>query len=133
MSHSQNTRQSPVQVRVLYFKGCPNHPSTVERVRSIADRLGVELNLNEIEVTPDDDPGRFGFRGSPTVQINGLDIDPSQRDQDNCGFGCRTYGGAGVPGEAMIETALIALIHVRSNESASQSNPSGNNAGENRV
>jgi copper chaperone CopZ len=106
MSRNQNTRQSPVQVRVLYFEGCPNHPPTIERVRSVADRLGVDLNLQEIEVTAEDDPYRLGFRGSPTVQINGLDIDPSQRDQDNCGFGCRTYDGAGVPDDELIEAAL---------------------------
>lgn len=132
MSYEQSKVESPLQVRVLHFEGCPNHPPTVGRVRAVADRLGIEVNLEEIEVTPDDDPDQLGFRGSPTVQINGRDIDPAQRGQDNCGFGCRTYGSAGVPDEAMIGRALTASpACVRPSRSVSQRNPPGNSGSKN--
>ena len=106
MSDKQDNVGALVQVRVLYFEGCPNHAPTVRRIRAVAERLNVSIELNQIEVTPDDDPHRLGFRGSPTVQINGIDLDPAARGRDNCGFGCRMYGGAGVPDEAMMEAAL---------------------------
>jgi len=106
MPDDHDNTQAPVQVRVLYFEGCPNHPPTAQRIRSVAERLDMALDLKEIEVRPDDNPHPLGFRGSPTVQINDVDLDPTQRGQDNCGFGCRTYGGTGLPDEAMIEAAL---------------------------
>jgi len=106
MSNEPKATDAPVPVHILYFDGCPNHPRTVQRIRTIAERLDVPVDLREVEVTPNDDPDSLGFRGSPTVQVNGVDIDPSQRGQDNCGFGCRTYRGTGVPDEAMIEAAL---------------------------
>jgi len=103
MSDKQGNTQAPVQLRVLYFEGCPNHPPAVQRLRAVAERLGVDVDLKEVEVKPDDDVHRLGFRGSPTVQINGVDLDPAERGRDNCGFGCRMYGGAGVPDAAMID------------------------------
>ena len=106
MSDKQGNTEAPVQVRVLYFEGCPNHPPTVQRLHAVAERLGVDVDLKEVEVKPDDDMHRLGFRGSTTVQINGVDLDPAERGRDNCGFSCRMYGGAGLPDEAMIEAAL---------------------------
>ena len=106
MNREQHNLPAPVPVRVLYFEGCPNHPPKVQRIRSVAERLGIAVDLKEVKVKPDDDPHQLGFRGSPTVQIGGIDLEPAERDRDDCGFGCRTYGGAGVPDEALIERVL---------------------------
>ena len=106
MNDDRNSTDAPVPVRVLYFEGCPNYPPTVQRIRTVAERLGAAVDLREVEVTPNADPNSLGFRGSPTVQVNGVDIDPSQRGQNNCGFGCRTYDGSGVPEDGLIAQAL---------------------------
>ncbi|WP_347242944.1 hypothetical protein [Thermogutta sp.] len=95
-----------MKIEVLYFEGCPNHKPTVERTKDVLQRLGVDANIHELEVTQNDDPMIMKFAGSPTVLIDGQDIDPRLRAAPNYGFGCRTYGGAGVPPVEMIEAAL---------------------------
>jgi len=95
-----------MKIDVLYFAGCPNHKPTVERVRQVINRLGVAADVREVELTQDDDPAAMKFIGSPTVLIDGRDIDPSQRAGAGYGFGCRTFDGAGVPPVEMIEQAV---------------------------
>jgi len=95
-----------MKIDVLYFEGCPNHQPTVQRVREVLYRLGMVAEVRQIEVTQDDDPGALKFLGSPTVLIDGEDIDPVQRRGATYGLGCRTFGGKGIPPESMIAAAL---------------------------
>lgn len=95
-----------MKIEVLYFEGCPNHPPAVERVRQVVDRLGINASVHEVEVTPNDDPAALKFLGSPTVLVNGRDIDPMCRDNVVYGFSCRTFSGQGVPAETLIEQAI---------------------------
>jgi hypothetical protein len=46
------------------------------------------------------------FLGSPTVRINGMDIEPSARSRNYYGMMCRTYDGGGVPPEDLIRMAV---------------------------
>ncbi len=95
-----------MNIQVLYFTGCPNHGPTVERVRELVQQLGIDAQINEMEVTARDDPAALKFAGSPTVLVDGRDIEPAQRQSPAYAFGCRTYNGQGVPPAAMIEPAL---------------------------
>lgn len=95
-----------MKIEILYFEGCPNHEPTVQRVRQIVDVLSVEATVTLRQVEASDDLAALGFCGSPTVLVNGQDIDPAQRDGATYGFGCRTFDGQGVPGDAMIEAAV---------------------------
>jgi len=95
-----------MRIEVLYFEGCPNHKPTVQRVKQVIDRLGVMADICEIELTQDDDPVAMKFVGSPTVLINGEDIDPTQRTGASYGFGCRMFDGEGMPSVEMIERAV---------------------------
>jgi hypothetical protein len=94
------------QLRVLYFRGCPHAVPTLELVRRVASQLGTEASLELIEVGSDEEAHRLGFLGSPTVQVDGIDIDPGARERTDRGMACRLYDGAGVPPEAMISAAL---------------------------
>lgn len=100
-----------MKVDILYFHGCPNHQPTVQRVRDVINRLGITAEVREVELTPNDDPVAMKFIGSPTVLIDGQDVDPAQRTGAHYGFGCRTYGGAGTPPTQMIERAVREALH----------------------
>ena len=96
-----------MRVEVLYFDGCPNHAPTVERVKQIAADLGLEIGVEEIPVTSVDEAQRLRFLGSPTVRVNGVDIDPAARDRTNYALSCRVYlGVSGLPPDALIAAAL---------------------------
>lgn len=99
-----------MRICVLYFDGCPNHELTVNRVSEVSSRLGIEASVEEVELT---DPGQVAalrFLGSPTVQIDGMDIEPDARSRNDFAYSCRMYGSSGVPAEALLEAALSEAI-----------------------
>jgi hypothetical protein len=91
-----------MNVEVLYFAGCPNYMPAVERLRTVIEQEGVSAEIIEREVI---DPAVPGFLGSPTIRVNGVDIDPAQRGAASIGLACRCYQG-GLPSVEMICAAL---------------------------
>lgn len=75
-----------VDVRILYTEGCANTPQTVQRVRDIAQDMGIAIRVNQILVASQEQADALRFLGSPTVQINGQDIDPAARTATAFGF-----------------------------------------------
>ena len=68
-------------IDVLYFGGCPNHDLTVKLVREIVTTLGVELEIREIEVSGPEQAQALRFLGSPSVRVNGRDVEPGAGDR----------------------------------------------------
>lgn len=96
-----------MSIEILFFEGCPNHAPTVERVREVVRTLGLDADVTEVELFEPFDAARLHFLGSPSVRVNGVDIEPSARERVDFGFSCRTYsGGVGTPSIEMIEDAL---------------------------
>jgi len=94
-----------MKIEILYFEGCPNYLPTVERIRTVLTREGLPAEVVEIEVKDDSAAKALKFFGSPTIRVNGLDIEARSRDLSETGFACRYYGG-GLPSEEMIQAAV---------------------------
>ena len=94
-----------MKVEVFYFEGCPNHKPAVDRVQSVMKEQGIDATLAEVEVPDAEAAKAVGFLGSPTIRVNGLDIDPVSRAATETGLACRCYAG-GIPSEDMIRAAL---------------------------
>jgi len=75
-----------VQVRVLSSEGCANTPPTVERLRQVADALGVRIDLATVVVATPEEAEALRFLGSPTVQLDGRDLEPAARGATGSGF-----------------------------------------------
>lgn len=102
-----NTR---IQIDILGFDGCPNVPSTIELVESLVASEGADAKISLINVDSIEDAERLRFLGSPTVQVSGIDIEPSRQGEGQFSYSCRVYwtndGGQGVPPESLIRDAL---------------------------
>ena len=94
-----------MRIEVLYFEGCPNYLLAVDRLRTVLAREGLRAELIEIGVKDDSDAKALKFFGSPTIRVNGLDIEASSRQVSETGFACRCYPG-GLPSEEMIRAAV---------------------------
>jgi hypothetical protein len=94
-----------MRIEVLYFDGCPNYLPAVRRLRTVLRQEGLAVAVAEIEVKDDLDAKALKFFGSPTIRVNGLDIESSSRGVSQTGFACRCYPG-GLPSEDMIRMAL---------------------------
>jgi hypothetical protein len=96
-----------MKIEVLYVPGCPNRKPAVEAVMDVLDSESCEADVLQIPVQSESDARALHFPGSPTIRVNGGDIEP----ESISGFGlaCRLYGnGLGVPSEAAIRTAVAA-------------------------
>ena len=94
-----------MKIEVLYFDGCPNHLPAMERVRAIVQQEGICAEVSEIEVEDESTAKALAFPGSPTIRIDGLDIEPAMRGSADTGLACRCYPG-GRPSDAIIRAAL---------------------------
>ena len=95
-----------MKIEVFYFNDCPNYEHTVELIESVVDELGVSADVDLIRVETHKSAAEKRFLGSPTVQVNGLDVDPAARERTDYGLACRRYRDGGVPPRDMIITAL---------------------------
>ena len=99
------------QIEVLYFEGCPTWRETVERVERTVERLGVDAGVEAVEVESDQQARDLGFVGSPSVRVDGEDIEPGASAEGTVGLGCRVYpteeGMSGMPPVEMVEAALL--------------------------
>jgi len=100
----------PVQIEVLGFAGCPNTAPTVELVKRVVATTRVEAVVEHIEVETPEQVEIMRFLGSPTVRVNGRDVEPGADDRDDYVFSCRIYrnqgGVSGQPDERWLRAAL---------------------------
>jgi hypothetical protein len=98
------------RVEVLVFDGCPNVDATIARAREAVAATNVHAEVQLVRVESDEAAKRLRFLGSPTVRVDGVDVDGSASHRDDFGLQCRIYsvGGRleGAPPTAWIAAAL---------------------------
>jgi hypothetical protein len=81
----------------------------VKRVSEVLKELDLAAEVREVRVHPRS--AVAGFLGSPTVHINGIDIEPSTRTSKWMGLIWRTYREGdqmdGAPSKQLIRQALL--------------------------
>ena len=95
-----------MKIDVLYFEGCPNHRPAEELAAAVVGELGVTAEINQVPVSDAAEAERLRFFGSPSIQVNGVDIDPETRDRTDYAFSCRVYGASGLPPRQMLIDAI---------------------------
>ena len=99
-----------MKVEILYFAGCPNHTPAVDRVREVLEQEGEAAEMIEVDIRDAGTAEVLGFLGSPTIRIDGQDVEHAARTARGFGLMCRSYidGGrrGGVPPREMIRAAV---------------------------
>ena len=94
-----------MKIEVLYVEDCPNYQPTMGRLKSVLRQEGIPAQISTVVVKDEAVARQLNFLGSPSIRINGLDIEPDSRTVTATGFACRRYAG-GLPSEEMIRAAL---------------------------
>ena len=98
------------RVEVLYFDGCPNHEALLPRLRELMAQANVEspIELRRVDSMPMAERERF--LGSPTLRVDGVDVDPTAARRTDYGLKCRLYAGPdGIRGAVPDELVRAAL------------------------
>lgn len=79
-----------VNVTFLYYEDCPSHDLAFDRLRQIMAEEGIEAEVEVIKVETEEQAQRLRFIGSPTILVNGRDIEPPPSDAYYA-LTCRAY------------------------------------------
>ena len=63
------------RIEILFWEGCPSYPEALELLREVLAQEGVEAAVEVREVRTDAEAEALAFPGSPTVRVDGRDVD----------------------------------------------------------
>lgn len=99
-----------MKIELFYFGGCPSYVAAAENVREALrlEGLGEAVEMVAVETLAAAETERL--IGSPTVRIDGCDLEGPEAEARGYGLGCRIYHDgqamAGWPGVALVRRAL---------------------------
>jgi hypothetical protein len=95
-------------VELLYHDGCPGIKRVLPIVTPLAEAAGARVVQQRVETWQEAEAQRF--LGSPTVRVNGVDVEPGAEERDDFGLKCRLYrtmnGLEGAPDATWVRNAF---------------------------
>jgi hypothetical protein len=106
---NQPAAQRPL-VELLTTSNCPHRDAALALVQRVCGQSDGQAEIRVIQVADQPAAERLRFLGSPTIRVNGRDIEPGAEWNDEYVCGCRLYQGEhslrGLPEEAWLRQAL---------------------------
>lgn len=97
-----------MHVEVIVIPECPHALPAVARVREVVDSLTPGTTVHEVVVATEERARATAFPGSPTVRVDGHDVDPVDIEPS---LACRFYSnGEGIPDRWRIEAAMLRTL-----------------------
>ena len=101
------------QIDILYFEGCPGWRPAEKLVRQVVReaRLDDAVSVRLVPIETEEEAQTHRFVGSPTIRIDGDDVDPAAAQLTAFGLQCRLYHQSdgrlgGLPPADLIRAAL---------------------------
>lgn len=108
------TERPGPRVELLWFRDCPNHPAARVLLGVLLGELAPGTTVHEIDASEPAIARRHRFPGSPTIRIDGRDVDPSYQDPGDYTPRCRLYrtsgGLGGLPERDWIEATILKSL-----------------------
>lgn len=99
-----------MKIELLIFEGCPNHEPAEKLVRDTFEELGIDAEIEIVNILDNDDAVAKRFLGSPSVRINDKDIEIQEDETTQYSMRCRVYRTKdslrGVPSKDLLVTAI---------------------------
>ena len=84
-----------MRVEFLWFQDCPNHEDARCLLRDVLRENGLPEDFEDIDATDAEKATELRFAGSPSIRIDGVDVEPGFEEPDEYVPGCRLYRVAG--------------------------------------
>ena len=100
----------PERIELYYWEGCPSHPEALALLEAVLEERQVDIAVELHEVTSEAQAEALRFPGSPTIRVDGRDVDPAGADAP-AALSCRIYHlpdgrVSPVPSRRQLEQAL---------------------------
>ena len=83
-----------MEIEFFYFESCPHWKEAFRRIEEVLVEEGGIHEVRRIQVETTSEAQKHRFFGSPTIRIDGRDLDPGAWDRMDYGFSCRLYPNA---------------------------------------
>ena len=107
-------RQVAVTLELLYFDGCPNHEALLQHLEQLLRGAEISAKIRLLRIADDTAAQHERFLGSPTIRVDGRDVEPGAEERDDFGLKCRLYrtpaGLRGAPSDEWILDALTRTL-----------------------
>ena len=78
-----------MRVSFLYYEDCPSHDLALERLGEVMAEESILGEVEVIKVETEEQARELRFVGSPTIRVDGQDIDPPR--DSTYALTCRAY------------------------------------------
>lgn len=79
-----------MKVELYFWEGCPSYPEAKALLEQVLGERGIEVPIELREVRTREEAEALRFPGSPTIRIDGRDIDPDGAEAPPA-LTCRVY------------------------------------------
>jgi hypothetical protein len=80
-----------MKVELLYVEGCPNYEPLMRDLRGLLGSAGIEAEVELHRIGSEEEARLLRFLGSPTVRVDGQDVEPGADTRQDYGIKCRLY------------------------------------------
>jgi hypothetical protein len=99
-----------VRIEFLFWEGCPSHPEAKELLENVLAERRIDVRIEMHEIRTKEEAVASAFPGSPTIRIDGRDVDPAGAEEPPA-LTCRVYRFpdgrvSPVPSREQLEEAL---------------------------
>jgi proline dehydrogenase len=106
-----------VRAELLFTTGCAHADRAEELLRSVLAAEQLPVEIERVPIDDLDEAASFGFHGSPTIRLDGRDVEPPPAGEE-ASLACRRYWQPdgtldGVPSEGAIRAALEDRLAAR--------------------
>jgi hypothetical protein len=102
-----------VRIEILAREDCPNRGMAISVVEKVVHETGFPAEIEVVDMADDDDAEEYRVLGSPTVLVDGRDVDPAPL-YDEFSADDRIYrtnrGPSGWPEPEWIRDALLRAV-----------------------
>jgi len=101
-----------MKIELLYIPNCPHRAPAAQMLREVLRDMGQPEEVVDTKVSDRAQATAVSFPGSPTIRINGQDVEPGMPESHDHGLSCRTYivhgKRQGVPQREWIYQAILS-------------------------
>lgn len=102
------------KIECLYFEGCPSYKQALDYLKEIIDEEKLDAYIELVLVESPEDAQKVGFQGSPSIIIDGIDLEDKN---DGFSFNCRLYDIdgelTGIPSKEFIRKKILKQEKVK--------------------
>jgi len=80
-----------MKIELLYFEECPHAEPTLDILNEVLKEERVAVDIARVAIDSVEQSVQQRFLGSPTLRIDGTDVEPDSARNSDYGLKCRVY------------------------------------------